>query len=350
MATTDSRNEGYRAFDDMTTWETGKAPDDRRRNTAKWTIVKKLVADVTWLQHEATREQRTHLHAYLHVIASSTAVPLQGRLAALDLGLSSGLLSRQGCHWYARKALLDLGDKPAASNLSLAVQWLRDHIMLDDISVQTVIGAALVHVDQDDRRKMLAMLLEDLVGPGSDTRLGLLGCLLAAWESVGAALRPIFSPSPASNGFATEASAITDLDRRGVRAGECGHAPQAHPERMTKALSDLRDTGAAWLRRLWQAPDVTIQLRLAYAALDLWAPAATIDTLASERTLIEERQETVALLLDIILGWRIASRKNVTRAGLLPHEISYRSGRVTAVSGRRGRPCVRTQTPLSLTA
>ncbi len=47
---------------------------------------------------------------------------------------------------------------------------------------------------------------------------------------------------------------------------------------------------------------------------------------------------------------RIASRKNVTRAGLLPHEISYRSGRITAVSGRRGRPCVRTQTPLSLTA
>ena len=49
-------------------------------------------------------------------------------------------------------------------------------------------------------------------------------------------------------------------------------------------------------------------------------------------------------------GKRIASRKNVTRAELLPHEISYRGCLITAVSGRRGRPCVRTQTPLSLTA
>jgi len=47
---------------------------------------------------------------------------------------------------------------------------------------------------------------------------------------------------------------------------------------------------------------------------------------------------------------RIASRKNVTRAGLLPHEISYRRCLITAVSGRRGRPCVRTQTPSSPSA
>ncbi|MCA1600062.1 MAG: hypothetical protein LC769_13830, partial [Chloroflexi bacterium] len=44
------------------------------------------------------------------------------------------------------------------------------------------------------------------------------------------------------------------------------------------------------------------------------------------------------------LAGRIASRKNVTRAGLLPHEISYRNYLIPAVSGRRGRPCVSTQT------
>ena len=53
---------------------------------------------------------------------------------------------------------------------------------------------------------------------------------------------------------------------------------------------------------------------------------------------------------DIYTVSRIASRKNVTRAELLPHEISYRGCLITAVSGRRGRPCVRTQTQLSLTA
>jgi len=47
---------------------------------------------------------------------------------------------------------------------------------------------------------------------------------------------------------------------------------------------------------------------------------------------------------------RIASRKNVTRAGLLPHEISYRGCLITVVSGRLRRPCVSTQTRSGPTA
>jgi NADP-dependent 3-hydroxy acid dehydrogenase YdfG len=62
------------------------------------------------------------------------------------------------------------------------------------------------------------------------------------------------------------------------------------------------------------------------------------------------RQECVPDHIRVTVIERIASRKNVTRAGLLPHEISYRRCLITAVSGRRGRPCVRTQTPSSPSA